>query len=174
MSSIPYDLRRIRAFLFDVDGVLSSDTVSLAENGDPLRTASVKDGYAIQLAVKCGYHVGIITGANAENIRTRYARLGVRHIYLRSAEKLRDYEDFMLKTGLKDEEVAYAGDDIPDYGVMLRVGLAIAPASAAPEIKAIAGFISPLNGGAGLAREIIEQTLKVQGKWMKDAEAFGW
>ncbi|MDR1455595.1 MAG: HAD hydrolase family protein [Tannerella sp.] len=173
MSSIPYDLCKIRAFLFDVDGVLSSDSIPLAESGDPLRTANIKDGYAMQLAVKCGFQVGIITGAYTENIRTRYAHLGVQHIYLRSAVKLSDYEDFIRKTGLKDEEIAYAGDDIPDYDVMQRAGLAVAPASAAPEIKAIANYVSARNGGEGIAREIIEQTLKAQGCWMKGS-AFGW
>ena len=173
MSSIPYDLSKIRAFLFDVDGVLSSDYIPLATNGDPLRTANIKDGYAIQLAVKCGYEVGIITGAYTENIRLRYAHFGVKHIYLRSTVKMQDYEDFLRKTGLTDAEVAYAGDDIPDYDVMRRVGLAVAPASAASEIKAIAGYVSARNGGEGIARELIEQTLKTQGRWMKD-EAFGW
>jgi YrbI family 3-deoxy-D-manno-octulosonate 8-phosphate phosphatase len=173
MSSIPYDLRKVKAFLFDVDGVLSSDRISLAENGDPMRTAHIKDGYAMQLAIKCGYQIGIITGAYTENIRTRYANLGVQHIYLRSAVKIHDYEDFLLKTGLRDDETVYAGDDIPDYAVMQRVGLAVAPSTAAPEIKAIAGYVSALRGGEGIAREIIEQTLKVQGLWMTD-EAFGW
>ncbi|MDR3194340.1 MAG: HAD hydrolase family protein [Tannerella sp.] len=173
MSSIPYDLRKIKAFVFDVDGVLSSDRVALAENGDPMRTAHIKDGYAMQLAVKYGYATGIITGAYTENIRTRYARLGVQHIYLCSAVKIRDYEDFLLKTGVKDEEVAYAGDDIPDYEVMLRAGLPVAPSTAAPEIKAIAKYVSSLPGGEGIAREIIEQTLKAQDRWMR-GEAFGW
>jgi len=173
MSSIPYDLRKIKAFVFDVDGVLSADRISLAENGDPQRTANIKDGYAMQLAIKCGYQIGIITGAYTENIRTRYARLGIQHIYLRSSVKMADYEDFLRKTGLKEEEIAYAGDDIPDYNVMRRVGLPVAPSTAAPEIKAIAKYISPLCGGEGIARELIEQTLKAQGQWMK-GEAFGW
>jgi 3-deoxy-D-manno-octulosonate 8-phosphate phosphatase (KDO 8-P phosphatase) len=173
MSSINYDLSKIKAFLFDVDGVLSSDSIPMSETGDPLRTTHIKDGYAMQLAVKCGYLIGIITGAYTENIRTRYARLGVQHIYLRSSVKMRDYEDFIRKTGLKDEEIIYVGDDIPDYDVMQRVGLAVAPATAAPEIKDIAGYISPYRGGGGVARDVIEQTLKAQDRWMND-EAFGW
>ena len=134
---IPYDLTRIRAFLFDVDGVLSSDKIPLADNGDPARTVNIKDGYALQLAVRHGY------------------------------------EDFLRRTGLTDEQVAFAGDDIPDYEVMRRVGLPIAPSTAAPEIKRIARYISPLAGGDGIAREVIEQTMKVQGTWMSD-KAFGW
>ena len=173
MSTIKYDLTKIKAFLFDVDGVLSSDCIPLSENGDPLRTVNIKDGYALQLAVKQGYQVGIITGAYTENIRLRFERLGVQHIYLKSSVKLIDYEDFLRKTGLKDEDIAFAGDDIPDYAIMQRAGLPVAPASAAPEIKELAKYISSRNGGEGVARDIIEQTMKAQGKWMM-GDAFGW
>jgi 3-deoxy-D-manno-octulosonate 8-phosphate phosphatase (KDO 8-P phosphatase) len=173
MSSIQYDLSRIKAFLFDVDGVLSSDRVTMSSDGEPLRTTHIKDGYAIHLAVQCGYQIGIITGAYTENIRARYARLGVQHIYLGSSVKIRDYEDFVRKTGLKDEEIIYTGDDMPDYDVMLRVGLAVAPSTAAPEIKAIAGYISSRRGGDGVARDVIEQTLKTQNQWICE-KAFGW
>ena len=173
MSTIKYDLTKIKAFLFDVDGVLSSDCIPLSENGDPLRTVNIKDGYALQLAVKQGYQVGIITGAYTENIRLRFERLGVQHIYLKSSVKLIDYENFLRKTELKDEEIAFAGDDIPDYAIMQRVGLPVAPASAAPDIKNLAKYISPKNGGEGVARDIIEQTMKAQGKWMM-GDAFGW
>jgi len=173
MSNINYDLTKIKAFLFDVDGILSADCIPLDNNGDPLRTVNIKDGYAIQFAVKHGYQVGIITGAYTENIRLRFERLGVQHIYLKSAVKMNDYEDFLRKTGLSDDEIVFAGDDIPDYDVMKRVGLPVAPASAAPEIKEIAKYISLKNGGEGIAREIIEQTMKAQGQWMM-GDAFGW
>ena len=173
MSTINYGLTQIKAFLFDVDGVLSADCIPLTENGDPIRTVNIKDGYALQLAVKQGYHVGIITGAYTQNIKLRFERLGVQYIYLNSSVKLVDYEDFLRKTGLKDEEIAFAGDDIPDFDVMKRVGLPVAPASASPEIKAIAKYISPKKGGEGVARDIIEQTMKAQGQWMKE-DAFGW
>jgi len=123
--------------------------------------------------VRHGYETGLITGAYTENIRLRFERLGVQHIYLRSSVKIIDYEDFLRRTGLRDEQVAFAGDDIPDYEVMRRVGLPIAPSTAAPEIKRIARYISPLAGGDGIAREVIEQTMKVQGTWMSD-KAFGW
>lgn len=173
MSSINYDLRKIKAFLFDVDGVLSKDIVSLHPNGEPMRTVNIKDGYAMQLAVKQGYHVGIITGGNTEAVKLRFERLGVQHIYMSSSVKKHDFRDFLNKSGLSSEEIAYAGDDIPDYEVMKQVGLAIAPADAAPEIKAIARYISHQNGGEGVARDIIEQTMKAQGNWMGE-EAFGW
>lgn len=173
MSSINYDLTKIKAFVFDVDGVLSCDIVSLHPNGDPMRTVNIKDGYALQLAVKKGYQVAIITGGYTESVRIRFSRLGIQYIYMRSAVKVLDYRDFMEKTGLSSEEVLYAGDDIPDYEVMKLVGLPVAPADAAPEIKHVAKYISLKKGGEGIARDVIEQTMKAQGSWMDD-EAFGW
>ena len=173
MSSINYDLTRIKAFVFDVDGVLSRAVIPLSPAGDPMRTVNIKDGYALQLAVKKGYHVAIITGAYTEAVRVRFSRLGITHIYLKSAIKIRDYQDFLSKTGVQPEEVMYAGDDIPDYEVMQLAGLPVAPADAAPEIKQIAKYISSRKGGEGVARDVIEQTLKAQGHWMGQ-EAFGW
>ena len=173
MSSINYDLTRIKAFVFDVDGVLSREVIPLSPDGDPMRTVNIKDGYALQLAVKKGYHVAIITGAYTKAVRVRFSRLGITHIYLKSAIKIRDYQDFLSKTGVQPEEVMYAGDDIPDYEVMQLAGLPVAPADAAPEIKQIAKYISSRKGGEGVARDVIEQTLKAQGNWMGQ-EAFGW
>jgi 3-deoxy-D-manno-octulosonate 8-phosphate phosphatase (KDO 8-P phosphatase) len=174
MSSIPYDLTKIRAFVFDVDGVLSYTIIPLHANGDPIRTVNIKDGYAIQLAVKKGFFVGIITGGYSESVRLRFERLGVAYIYMGSAVKRKDFDDFIARTGLAYEEIVYVGDDIPDYEVMSLVGLPVAPADAAPEIKQIARYISHKDGGKGVARDVIEQTLKAQGQWMNDEEAFGW
>ncbi|MDF9831218.1 HAD-IIIA family hydrolase [Parabacteroides sp. PF5-6] len=173
MSSINFDLRKIKAFVFDVDGVLSSDVIPLHPNGDPMRTVNIKDGYAMQLAVKKGYQVAIITGGYTDSVELRFSRLGVEHIYMRSAVKMKDFLHFLEKTGLSPEEVMYAGDDIPDYEVMKMVGLPVAPADAAPEIKEIAVYVSPRRGGEGVARDIIEQTMKAQNAWMGE-EAFGW
>ena len=173
MSSINYDLKKIKGFIFDVDGVLSRDVIPLHPNGDPMRTVNNKDGYALQLAVKKGYQVAIITGGYTESVKMRFDRLGVKYIYMRSSVKMKDYADFMEQTGLSPEEVLYAGDDIPDYEVMKLVGLPVAPADAAPEIKQIARYISSRNGGEGIARDVIEQTMKMQGTWF-DGEAFGW
>jgi len=145
----------------------------LHPNGDPMRTVNIKDGYALQLAVKKGYQVAIITGGYTESVKMRFDRLGVKYIYMRSSVKMKDYADFMEQTGLNPEEVLYAGDDIPDYEVMKLVGLPVAPADAAPEIKQIARYISSRNGGEGIARDVIEQTMKMQGTWF-DGEAFGW
>lgn len=173
MSSINYDLRKIKAFVFDVDGVLSCDVIPLHPNGDPMRTVNIKDGYALQLAVKKGYEVSIITGGYTEAVQIRFSRLGIQHIYMRSAVKVHDFKDFMEKTGLSPEQIMYAGDDIPDYEVMTRVGLPVAPADAAPEIKEIAKYISSRRGGEGVARDVIEQTMRAQGHWFGE-EAFGW
>ena len=170
---INYDLKKIKAFVFDVDGVLSSASVWVIENGELMRSSNVKDGYAIQLAVKKGFEVGIITGGYAQEVIQRYKNLGVKHIYPGSFCKLDDYKDFLKKTHLKDKNVMYCGDDIPDYRVMKKVGLPVAPADAAPDIKNIAKYISPFNGGEGVARDIIEQVLKIHGLWMNE-DAFEW
>ncbi|NDV69526.1 HAD family hydrolase [Dysgonomonas sp. 25] len=173
MSTINYDLTKIKAFIFDVDGVLSTDCIPLSTEGEPLRMVNIKDGYAINLAIKHGYGVAIITGGDTNAVRIRFERLGVKHIYMKSSIKIHDLKDYLEKTGYKPEEVIYVGDDIPDYQVMQMVGLPVAPADAAPEVKSIAKYISHKEGGKGVARDVIEQVLKAQGNWMGD-EAFGW
>ena len=170
---INYDLNLIKAFVFDVDGVLSSTKLFIFKHGELLRTASVRDGYAIQLAIKKGFKVGIITGGFSTDVMDRYKKLGVKYLYECSNPKMNDYLHFLKKTRLQDHQVMYCGDDMPDYQVMRIVGLPVAPADAAPEIKKIAKYISPINGGEGVARDIIEQTLKIQGLWMDD-DAFNW
>ena len=171
---INYDLTKIKALFFDVDGVLSGETVGLHPNGDPMRTVNIKDGYALQLAVKCGLHVAIITGGKTEAVRKRYEGLGIRDVYLGAAVKTKEYNELLQKYSLKPEEVLYMGDDIPDYEVLRLVGLPCCPADAAPEIKAICKYISHRNGGYGCGRDVIEQVLRAQGKWMSHQEAFGW
>ena len=173
MSAINYDLKKIKAFIFDVDGVLSCQTIPMSPEGEPLRTANIHDGYALNLAVKCGYGVAIITGGNSRAVRVRYESLGISDIYMKSSIKLDDYRHYLQKTGYKPEEIIFVGDDMPDYRVMQEVGLPIAPSDAAPEIRAIATYVSPKKGGQGVARDVIEQVLKVQGCWMGE-EAFGW
>ena len=173
MSSIDFDLTKIKSFVFDIDGVLSAQTISLAINGEPWRTANIHDGYAINLAIRCGYGVAIITGGNTDSVRVRYEALGVKHIYMKSSIKIRDFNHLVETTDFKPEEMVYVGDDIPDYEVMQQVALPVAPADAATEIKHIAKYISHRNGGYGVARDIIEQVLRVQGNWMNE-EAFGW
>lgn len=171
---INYDLRKIRAIIFDVDGVLSRQTISLYSDGTPMRTVNIHDGYALQHAVKCGMNVAIISGAKTEAVWKRFAGLGLTDIVLGVAVKISAYEELLQKHGLTDEEVLYMGDDIPDYEIMRRCGVPCCPADAAQEIRDISLYISPLNGGEGCGRDVIEQVLKVQGKWMQDDKAFGW
>lgn len=171
---INYDLRKIKALAFDVDGVLSGETILLHPGGEPMRTVNIKDGYALQLAVKMGLHVAIITGGRTEAVCRRYENLGVPDVYLGCAVKIKTYEEWLRKYGLTDEEVLYMGDDIPDYEVMRRAGCPCAPADAAPEIKEAAIYISHLRGGYGCGRDVVEQVLRAQGKWLKDEKAFGW
>ena len=171
---IDYDLSTIRAIIFDVDGVLSAETIVLNNDGEPLRTVNIKDGYALQLAVKMGLRIVILTGAYTEALRVRYERLGIEDIYMRCAVKIKAYEEFKAKYGYRDDEIIYVGDDIPDYEVMERVGCACCPADACPEIKALSRYVSGKKGGYGCGRDIIEQVLRVQGKWLADRKAFGW
>jgi len=124
MSTINYDLTRIKALAFDVDGVLSADVIPLHPSGEPMRTVNIKDGYAIQLAVKKGLHIAIITGGRTDAVQKRFAGLGVSDLYLGSAIKIHDYRDFRDKHGLADEEILYMGDDVPDMEVMRECGLA--------------------------------------------------
>lgn len=171
---INYDLKRIKALVFDIDGVLSAETIQVGADGLPMRTVNIKDGYALQLAVKMGLHVAIITGGHSEAIRMRYEGLGIRDIYMHAAVKTREFSLLLEKYGLQPEEVLYMGDDIPDYEVMTRCGLPCCPADAAPEIKSISTYISHRNGGYGCGRDVTEQVLKAQGKWMAHEKAFGW
>ena len=171
---INYDLSRIRAIVFDVDGVLSQETIVLPESGVPLRTVNIKDGYAIQLAVKLGLRIAIITGANVESVRVRYAALGLSDIYTGCSVKIKTYDEFLSKYGLTDDEVMYMGDDIPDLEVMHRVGSPVCPKDACTEVLQASLYVSHRCGGQGCARDVIEQTLRAQGKWVMDERAFGW
>ena len=171
---INYDLKKIRAVFFDVDGVLSCETIPQHPNGDPMRTVNIKDGYAMQHAVKCGLILAIITGGRTEAVRIRYEGLGLKDVVLGAAVKIKTYNDLKEKYQLADEEIAYVGDDIPDYEILQQCGLPCCPADAAPEIKAICTYISHKEGGKGCVRDIMEQILKAQDLWMHNSTAFGW
>lgn len=168
------DLAKVKALVFDVDGVLSSDCVPLHPSGEPMRMVNIKDGYAMHIAVEKGYLIAIITGGKTEAVRKRFEGLGVQNIYMGSAYKMKDLEDFIAKHNLKKEEVLYMGDDVPDYPVMKAVGFPVCPADAIAEIRAISCYVSPYTGGHGCGRDVIEQVMKAKGDWMNDADAFGW
>ena len=174
MSSIPFDLKSIRGFVFDVDGVISHTVSAMDAEGQPMRTMNVKDGYAIQLAQKSDLRIAIITGGRTEAVEVRYKSLGLVDVYMGCAVKIKTYDEFIEKYGLRDDEVMYMGDDIPDYEIMKRVGCPVCPKDACPEIKDISLYVSHKDGGKGCARDVIEQVLRAQGKWMSTAKAFGW
>ena len=171
---INYDLKKIRGLAFDVDGVLSTNNVTLIEGCQPCRTANIKDGYALQLAVKCGLEVAIITGGRSESVRVRYEGLGVQNVFLGSSVKTITFDEWLKKTSLQPEQVLYMGDDIPDYEVMQKCGCPCCPADAAVEIKQTSLYVSPKEGGMGCVRDVVEQVLRAQGHWMTSAKAFGW
>jgi len=174
MNNDKIDFAAIRAIAFDVDGVLSPSTIPLGLDGEPMRMVNIKDGYAMQLAVKMGLDLCIITGARPQSIEKRYSRLGMTDIYLGAADKLPIFYRWVGEKGLQRHEVAYVGDDIPDLQVLKAAGLAIAPADAAPEVLEVAHYITPCAGGMGVARDVIEQILKARNQWLDKAHAFGW
>lgn len=165
MGFFKEDIAKVRAFVFDVDGVLSGGEILLNEQGELVRTTNTKDGFALQFAIRQGFPIGIITGGNSEGVATRYANLGVQHIYLCSKDKLADLNDFTQKVGVPATQILYMGDDLPDFEVMQAVGMPACPKDAVPQIKAIAAYISEQRGGRGCVRDVIEQTLRAQNKW---------
>ena len=171
---INYDLSKIRAIFFDVDGVLSCETITQHPNGEPMRTVNIKDGYAMQHAVKCGLLLAIISGGKTEAVAKRYHGLGITEVHLGVKVKLLLYNELKEKYKLSDEEIAYVGDDIPDYEVLTKCGLPCCPSDAAPEIKDVCTYISHKEGGKGCARDILEQILKTQKLWMHNNTAFCW
>ena len=171
---INYDLGKIKAVVFDVDGVLSCETIVLSSDGEPLRTVNIKDGYAIQLAQKMGLRIAILTGGKTEAVRKRYAGLGVVDIFMGCAVKVLTFKDFLEKYQLRNEEVMYVGDDIPDYEVMRLSGCPCCPADACSDIKEISTYVSSRKGGDGVGRDVLEQVLRAQGKWLSDEKAVGW
>lgn len=167
------NITKIKCFIFDYDGVLSDGKVYMLPNGEGLRKTDVKDGYALHHAAKNGYKVAVISGGSGDNMRLRMKHLGIQDVFLGVSYKIEAFEDYLLSNDLKEEEVLFMGDDIPDYEVLKRAGIGACPTNAAVEIKAIADYISPFSGGNGCVRDVIEQIMKIQGKWMSDT-AFVW
>ena len=166
-------LRDIKAFVFDFDGVMTDGAVWMYADKETVRAGNIKDGYAIQYAIKKGYIVTVISGATSLSIDNRMESLGAPKIYTGASNKLEVYRLFMKEHGLKREEVLYMGDDIPDYEVMKEDGVSCCPSDAATEIKEIADYISLYAGGQGCVRDVIEQTLRLHGKWFHP-DAVNW
>lgn len=155
----------ITTFIFDVDGVLTDSSVHVTEKGEMLRIMNIRDGFAMKAAIESGYNVCIISGGNNDGVRIRLKNLGINDIHLASPDKVATFNEYAALYNINPEHVLYMGDDIPDYHVMQLVGLPTCPQDASPEIKAISKYISHKNGGKGAVREVIEQVMKVQGKW---------
>jgi 3-deoxy-D-manno-octulosonate 8-phosphate phosphatase (KDO 8-P phosphatase) len=166
-------MKHINTFIFDYDGVLTDGNVILVADGDALRTANVKDGYALQLAVKSGYNVAIISGGRSQSMVSRFQALKITDYFLGVDDKLALFRNYLEEKKVKPGNALYMGDDIPDFRPMKEAGLPCCPADASPEIKAISLYISPFNGGGGCVRDVVEQTLKVQDSWMNN-NAFLW
>ncbi len=166
-------LHEIKAFVFDYDGVISDGNIWSANDAIIVRSGNVKDGYAMQYALRKGYLIAILSGGSGDSIRSRMKMLGVEDVYLGSHRKKEIFEDFLKDKQLLPEQVLYVGDDIPDYDVMRLAGVSACPADAAEEIKAVADYISHKNGGCGCVRDVIEQVLRLQGQWFhEDAKAW--
>ena len=173
MANFKEDLVKVKAFIFDIDGVLSLQTISLNSFGIPNRTVNLRDGYAIQLAVKKGYHIGIISGSRSKEYQKRLRMLVVTDIYLKSRSKLNDFNTFLKKHDLYKSDVLFMGDDIPDFEVMKEAGIPVCPSDADSEIKQVSSYISDKKGGEGCVRDVIEQVLRLHNNWM-DSDAFTW
>ncbi|CAM1343752.1 KdsC family phosphatase [Tenacibaculum amylolyticum] len=161
----------ITTFIFDVDGVLTNGIVTVFPNGELVRQMNIKDGYALKAAVKAGYNVCIISGGKNEGVRTRLANLGIQDIYLGAHNKIKQYNELVEKYSLQPKNVLYMGDDIPDLPVLEKVGVPTCPNDAVREIQQLSKYISDKKGGEGCARDVIEQVMRVQGKWSDNFDA---
>lgn len=164
-------MNNITTFVLDVDGVLTDGTIHVTPTGEMLRNMNIRDGYAMKTAIENGYTVCIISGGSNEGVRVRLRNLGITDIYLGVANKVETFQEFIDIYNIKPEQVLYMGDDIPDFHVMQLVGLPTCPQNAAPEIKEISTYISHIDGGKGCVRDVIEQVMKVQDKWMSHFDA---
>ncbi len=165
-------LKKVTTFIFDFDGVLSDGKIYVLADGEQIRATNVKDGYAIQYALKMGYRVAVISGGISETMRLRFKNFPKMDVFLRISDKLPVFEEYCKNKNIKPEEVLYMGDDLPDFELMQHVGVKTCPADACEEIKALAEYISFQKGGEGCVRDVIEQTLKAQGKWANEQFAY--
>lgn len=173
MSNFKEDLKTVKAFIFDVDGVFTDGTLFLIGQDELARQMNIKDGFAVRYAINKGYPICIISGGNSESIRSRFAGLGVSDVVLNSEDKVKDFWSFVNKKNIDPVNVLYMGDDLPDIEVMKLVGVPTCPGDAAVEIKGVSKYISNFDGGKGCVRDVLEQVLRAQGKWMEN-DTFHW
>jgi 3-deoxy-D-manno-octulosonate 8-phosphate phosphatase (KDO 8-P phosphatase) len=157
--------KKIKCFVFDVDGVLTNGNVTVMPNGVLIRTMNIKDGYALQLAIKKGYKVWVISGGNSEEVKTRLQNLGVSEVFMKVTDKKQVLSELIELNALEKEEVLFMGDDMPDFEAMQLVGIAACPSDAVVDIKEICSYKAIAKGGEGCAREVIEKTLKLNNHW---------
>ncbi len=172
MISYKERLPKITTFIFDVDGVLTNGDVAFS-NGNVVRTMYSKDGYALQYALRKGYKIFVITGASAPDVKERLENLGVHRVVLQSRDKLTIYRNLQEEFNFEDEQVLYMGDDIPDIPLLREVGVSACPQDAAVDVKPICHYQSPFFGGKGCVRDVLEQVMRVQGKWLNE-DAYFW
>lgn len=158
-------LNHITTFIFDVDGVLTDSNVLVTTTGELLRSMNIKDGFALKFAVSAGYNVAIISAGTNDGVKLRLEGLGIKDVFLGAHDKIKQFNTYIETNSIKAENILYMGDDVADYPVMKVVGLPSCPQDAIPEIKAISKYISHKEGGKGAVRDVIEQVLKVHGKW---------
>jgi 3-deoxy-D-manno-octulosonate 8-phosphate phosphatase (KDO 8-P phosphatase) len=173
MESFLNKLKDITTFIFDVDGVLTDGSVFITDTGEQSRAFNIKDGYALQLAVKCGYNVCAISGSRSKTAIYRLNSLGITDVFIGAHVKANKFKDYLEAKSIIATNVLFMGDDIPDLATMKMAGLPVCPADAAEEIKAVSLYVSPYGGGKGCARDVIEKVLKVQDKWMSE-ESYSW
>lgn len=165
-------LNQINTFIFDIDGVLTDGNV-LLDNGKYLRTLNAKDSYALQYAVKNGYKVFFISGGSSLEMKQTLENIGATMVYLESKSKLLVFNKLKNEYKISEENTLYMGDDIPDIPLLSIVGISACPKDASIDVTRICSYVSPKEGGKGCVRDIIEQTLRVQSKWLLDG-AYEW
>lgn len=168
MKNYKEKLHKVNTFIFDFDGVLSDGKMYVMGDGEQVRATNTKDGYALQYALRKGYHVAVISGGYAESMKLRYKNFPGMDIFLAVKNKIKQFREYLAMNDLQPENVLVMGDDIPDYQMMMMAGVKCCPADAAEEIKQIADYISFQNGGCGCVRDVIEQTLRLQGHWFEE------
>jgi 3-deoxy-D-manno-octulosonate 8-phosphate phosphatase (KDO 8-P phosphatase) len=161
-------LNNVKVLMFDVDGVFTDGSITLMENGDQIRTFNIKDGYAVQLAIKAGVKIAVITGARSNAVKQRLNYLGIEDVYLGIHDKLEKYEDYKASFGYTDGDILYMGDDLPDYEIMKRVTVPVCPSDAVHEIQNLSIYVSHIAGGKGCVRDVIEQYMRLKGIWMRE------